>query len=89
MLRKVQYAKFDNAGSGTLIYPMMNAANLVRLSVAKKRADWAGVEAAAEDCLQNNPLDGKVHFELGNAFRQRKMRDHAIFAFEMRLCDFT
>jgi tetratricopeptide (TPR) repeat protein len=81
-LRKVEYAMSEHKGGGTVLSSIINAERRRRLLMAKKQGDWEAVETAAEDYLEFDPLDGEVHLELGNAFRQRKMREQAIFAFE-------
>jgi tetratricopeptide (TPR) repeat protein len=81
-LRKAEFAKVGHTKPLPHLLGITTAGARSSLFRAKKRGDWEAVEAAAEDCLAANPFDGEMHLELGNAFRERNMRDHAIFAFE-------
>jgi len=49
--------------------------------VVNKKTSMA-IDAAAADRPMPEPLNAELHVDLGNAYRQRGMREHAIFEFE-------
>jgi tetratricopeptide (TPR) repeat protein len=79
--RRALWRAQKERGGGSIRSRLLNMNNRLRLARAKKKNDWGEIEAAAADCLEHEPLDAKLHLDLGDAYRHRGMLDNAIFEF--------
>jgi cytochrome c-type biogenesis protein CcmH/NrfG len=79
--RRALWKAQRRAGRSKVWHRAMNAENRRRLRFAQNENDWVAVQAAADDCLEYEPFDGELHLDLGSAFLEQGLREHAIFAF--------
>lgn len=84
-LRQAEYLKHNHNRRGDPMFCLSVDLLKKRLVAARKQGDWAAVDREAEEGLTFNPWEGELLIQLGNACRQRGLRESAIHAYQCAL----